>query len=366
MIGVFVDLRKAFDTISPAILLEKLSDVGVSGKALEILTSYLQDRTQIVKIGHNLSYPCSVTYGVPQGSILGPLLFLIYINNVHQIGLKGDISLYADDTSLFYSGHSTESIIPDIQRDLNLLNDWFKLNLLTINTSKTNYVIFAAKNKIINNNIQLTINGQTIQRKTKETYLGLILDNYLNWKPQIKKLKSKLTSLTGTIRCIARNLPRKVKYIIYNSLVKPHLDYLIELWGTAAKTNINILQTAQNKLIKTLFNYNYRTSTQKIYAETKLMNLNQTYVYYTCLLVHKIFHNEIKSKIGFTKKHQHQKIKLRNGNHLALPKCVPRTGYGKNTIEFEGVKLYNKLPTNIKDAKSTASFKRQLKRYILR
>ncbi|CAB3246280.1 unnamed protein product [Arctia plantaginis] len=149
VLGIFIDLKKAFDTISHEILLQKLFNIGIKDKALRILTSYLSGREQIVKIGQHHSSPKYLTYGVPQGSILGPLLYLIYINDISQIGLKGDISLYADDTCLFYYGHSVDAMKPQIQNDLNMLNDWFQHNLLTINTKKTNYVIFAAKNKKI-------------------------------------------------------------------------------------------------------------------------------------------------------------------------------------------------------------------------
>ena len=125
----------------------KLEALGIRDKAYQILKSYLTKRSQIVQLDNHQSKPQIITFGVPQGSILGPLLFLIYINNVNEIGLKGDITLYADDTSLFYYGHSIDAVISEAQQDLNILNNWLKCNLLTINTSKTNYIIFAAKNK---------------------------------------------------------------------------------------------------------------------------------------------------------------------------------------------------------------------------
>lgn len=363
-LGIFIDLTKAFDTVSHEILLRKISNIGVTGNAFKILKSYLYKRKQIVRIGQHQSSPKSIQYGVPQGSILGPLLFLIYINDISQIGLHGDISLYADDTSLFYFGSSINIILPKVRNDLKTLSDWFLNNLLTINISKTNYVIFSAKNKNIDSNFQLMINDEIIERKTHEKYLGLSLDNHLNWKPHLQKIKSKLISLTGAIRNITKCLPRKVKYIIYNSLIKPHIDYLIEIWGTAAKSNLNIIQRSQNRLIKILFNYRFRTSTQKIYTDTKIMNIKQTYKYYTCILVRKILNRDIHTKITFTKKLQVQKIKLRNANNLILRPS--RTNYGKKNIEYEGAQLYNSLPKEIKETKSMLSFKKLLKFYILK
>lgn len=362
-LGVFIDLKKAFDTVSHCLLLNKLNDIGITGTALKIFKSYLSNRTQVVKIGQTKSKHNAITYGVPQGSILGPLLFLIYINSIHTIGLKGDIALYADDTSLFYFGKSIESIIADAQCDLDKLNTWFQGNLLTINVSKTNYIIFAAVNKKMPNFVPLTINNQPITRVYQERFLGLILDSNLNWKPHLLQIKSKLTSLTGALRGVVRCLPPQVRYTIYNSLVKPHLDYLIEVWGTAAKTNLNMIQIAQNKLIKRLFNYNFLTPTTILYKETKILNILQSYIYNTCILIRKILTKDIHIQITFTKKQQVQKIKLRNANDIKL--SVPRTNYGKKSIMYEGAQLYNKLPKDIKHAKSIKTFKKLLKHYLL-
>jgi hypothetical protein len=271
--------------------------------------------------------------------------------------------LYADDTSVFYFGHSVEVISQQVQSDLDMLGEWFKYGLLTLNANKTNYVIFHSKNKKLKDNIQLKINEQIIKRSFKEKYLGIILDHQLNWKSHIEKIHSKLISLTGALHGFNKCLPRQVRYLIYNCLIKPHLDYLIEIWGTAANTNLKIIQTAQNKLIKILFHYHYRTATEKIYRETGIMNIRQTYVYNTCILINKILKNNIHTNINFIKKNEVQRIHLRNSNNLVARRH--NTNYGKKNIEYEGVNLYNKLPNNIKSSECLANFKRQLKSYVL-
>lgn len=166
-LGIFIDLKKAFDTVSHKILLQKLTDIGITDKAHKILESYLMDRSQVVKIAEFQSSTKPITYGIPQGSLLGPLLFLIYMNNISKLDLNGELSLYADDTSLFYFGHNIDSIIQHAQNDLNLLNIWFHCNLLTINTDKTHYVIFAAKNKKI-----MTLNHF---KSTIKQYIGRVV-----------------------------------------------------------------------------------------------------------------------------------------------------------------------------------------------
>lgn len=362
-LGVFVDLKKAFDTVSHEILLIKLNNLGVRGPAYKMFMSYLTNRHQIVKLKDVRSSPQSITCGVPQGSILGPLLFLIYINDIHLIGLKGDLTLYADDTALFYSGNSIKSIMDQAQCDLDLLNSWLQSNLLTINTAKTNYIIFAAKNKQIDQHKDLTINNQIIHKVSKEKYLGLILDKQLTWTPHIQNIRKKLTSLIAVLRGTARCLPIHVKNTIYNSLVKSHLQYLIELWGTAAKSNLKDLQISQNKLIKTLFGYNHRTPSAQLYKKTKFMNIAQLYKFNTCILIRKLITKEVNSQIILTKRAQTHKIITRQANNLCLR--MPRTNYGKKNILYEGAKFYNSLPKLVKTAKSLTSFKKSLKNHIL-
>lgn len=235
--------------------------------------------------------------------------------------------------------------------------------MLTINATKTNYVIFSAIHKNTGSDIQLKINDKIINQKSSEKYLGLILDNHLKWRPHLDKIKLKLASLTGMLYGVTKCLPRPVRYLVYNSLVKPQLEYLIEIWGSASKKYLDIIQIAQNKLIKILFNYNYLTHTDKIYKETRIMNIKQLYRYFTCIIIHKILNKNININFNFIKKSSVHKMQLRNSSHLVTYKC--RTNYGKKTIKYEGIKLYNELPKFIKDSETSTTFKKRLKLYIL-
>lgn len=363
VLGIFIDLKKAFDTVSHKLLLQKLEHIGIKGSALKILTSYLTNRSQVVKIGDFQSDALPITCGVPQGSILGPLLFLIYINSIAKLKLHGHVTLYADDTCLFYFGANIHELIRLAQEDLNILFDWFQKNLLTVNINKTCYIIFKAKNKHVPSHEHLTINNTPLEEKQCERYLGLRMDNYLTWKNQIEHIKNKLSSLIGSLYNVSRCVPRKLRFTIYNSLVKSHLLYLIEIWGSAAKTRIQELQRIQNKIIKTLFCYPFSTPTTKIYRETKLMNIKQLYIYNTCIIIRKIIKKNIQTNLTFTEKSQTTKRSLRQPSLLVLPKV--RTNCGKKNITFEGAQLYNRLPSNVRDVNSFSSFKLQLSKYIL-
>lgn len=309
-----------------------------------MIKSYLSNRSQVVQIKNIKSEPVTIKCGIPQGSILGPLLFLVYINDIHEIGLHGQVTLYADDTCLFYFGSSIHSIISQAQEDLNSLNMWFQKNLLTINAAKSCYIVFKAKNKPIPFHNSLKINNQILEQKHCEKYLGLRMDSHLTWTTQIEHIRNKLATLIGPLRRITRCIPRHVRYTIYNTLVKPHLLYLVEIWGSAVKTKLAGLQITQNKIIKTIFNYHYLTSTNKIFTETKLMTIKQLYIYNTCILIKKILCSQLHTNLSFIKVKQTTLRCTRRASFLVLPKV--RTNYGRKTINFEGAQLFNKLPTD--------------------
>lgn len=362
-LGLFIDLKKAFDTISPVLMIKKLKSIGIDGTALKMFESYLQNRFQVVKIDNTESSKCPVTFGIPQGSILGPLLFITYINNIHELKLHGHLSLYADDTCLFYFGPSIHDIMAKAQEDLDTLCSWFQYNLLTINAAKTCYVVFKAKNKIIPNHQPLSINNVVLQEKSCEKYLGLRLDSHLTWNSQIEHIRAKLSSLNGSLRHIVRCIPHRIRYTIYNSLVKPHLLYLIEIWGSAAKTRLKNLQIYQNKIIKTIFRYNFFKSTTKVYSESKLMTIRQLYIYNTCILIHKILSSSLHTNLSFIRHNQTTKRVTRRASFLVLPKI--RTNYGRKMITYEGAQLYNKLPCNIKNITSFDIFKTKLGKHVI-
>lgn len=362
-LGMFIDLKKAFDTVSHCILLSKLKSIGISGTAYNVFQSYLNNRYQVVKIGDSTSGLKQITYGVPQGSILGPLLFLIYINDMHKIGLHGHIALYADDTCLFYFASSIHDIIIQAQADLDTLNTWFQYNLLTINAKKTHYIIFATKNRKIDMHSPLLINGQVISQIDSLSYLGLMLESDLSWRAHIKHVKSKITPLTGALKRIISFLPLQTRQNIYNSLVYPHIEYLAAVWGSASTSVLHELQVAQNKVIKVLFNYDYLTPTETLYRQTKLMNIKQIYKYSTCILIRKIIKNEIHSQTTFIRNNEVHAYFTRNARNLRIP--PPRTNYGKTNVAFEGAQIYNSLPNEIKDIESFDMFKKALKAYFI-
>lgn len=163
------------------------------------------------------------------------------------------------------------------------------------------------------------------------------MNSSLTWNAHIDHIKNKLSALSGSLHNIVRCIPPKLRYTMYNSLVKPHLLNLIEVWGSAAKTKLSELQVTQNKLIKILFGYPYRTSTNRIYQDTKIMNIRQLYIYNTCIFIRKIIKKSVHSNLALIKYKQITQRSTRRASLLVLPNT--RTNYSKKMITFEGAQL---------------------------
>lgn len=191
----------------------------------------------------------------------------------------------------------------------------------------------------------------------------MLLDDKLSWKPHIEHVRSKLTALTGALRKMGSCVPLKVRNTIYNSLVRPHLEYLIEVWGSAAKTNLIALQIAQNKIIKRLYNYDYLTPTELLYGNTKIMNVTQVFTYNTCILIKKILNKTFQTNIQLTVKKFKYNLRCKNKLYVRPPRTEK---YGRKNVLFQGTHMYNNLPNEIKECVSINIYKKKLKQYLMR
>ena len=253
-INIYLDLSKAFDTIDHLILIDKLKYYGINGTNLNLFSSYLNNRKQYTEIDHIKSNMLPMTTGIPQGSILGPLLFIIYINDFAQASKIFNFIIYADDTTLsstlntFNDNIQNDNLESLINYELLKINEWLKINKLSLNIAKSKYMTFQRTNKNIQT-LTLKIDIINIEQVKEFNFLGLIIDTNLNWKRHTEKI--------GILNKLKHVLSQQIKTLLYNSLIVPHINYCIMVWGFQTNRIIKLQKKALR--IITLSNYNSHT-----------------------------------------------------------------------------------------------------------
>ena len=236
-------MKKAFDTVDHIILLSKLNFYGFRGIINNWFSSYLRNRLQTTQIGQHMSDKVEITYGVPQGSILGPLLFLLYINDIQNCSDKLNFYLFADDTNILYADKNLRVLEQTVNTELHKLYNWLTSNKLTLNIKKSNFVIFRSYQKKLTYKPNICIyfdnvNNKNIPLECKKyiKYLGIVIDNNLSWRYHIDYIAVKISKSVGMIAKLRHFVPLHTLLNIYRSLILPYLTYGLIIWGQACKT----------------------------------------------------------------------------------------------------------------------------------
>ena len=373
--GVFLDFAKAFDTVNHQILLKKLETYGIRGIPLKWFTSYLFNRQQCVSLNSVESSKQTMKCGIPQGSSLGPLLFLLYINDISNCSDKLNFRIFADDTNVFASSPSIRDLEKLINEELAKIKEWCDLNKLSINIKKTNYMIVKSpKKKSGNINIKLPNkdgNSDIIEKKDHIKYLGVLLDKKLSWKHHIAYVCSRLARNTGIFSKLRHYMSLAQLKQLYYSLVHPYISYAILAWGSGVKTQIKQVQTKQNTVIRTIFFATTRgKNTENAFPLMNLIDiLTVTSIFKLQALkfVHRwhskalpnIFENYFQYANDI---HSHNARYASNKNFY---KPRTRTNIGKQSVSSIVVDLWQDPPTSLKNL-NTFTFPGKVKEFLLK
>jgi len=359
--NVYLDFAKAFDTVSHDIILTKLQYHGIRGNTFNWFKSYLSDRTQFVSVGGSQSTQCAITRGVPQGSILGPLLFIIMINDLfgsHDLKMVS----YADDTTLMASASSTEELHSKIAAALRNVCRWTNSNKLKLNVSKTKYMIFT--NKKINKLSPISLDNQLVAPCQEYKILGLTLDASLSFKAHVAGVCKRLAFCTHVLRKLGNRINKNVKRTIYNSYADPHIRYCLEFYGNTYKKYSKHVVKHQTTLFKLVMGRsNHASNCGHRSPKLSLLNYESLFKYQISMIMFKLISKQLPlplpdalTRVPYSPYH------LRSSGTLALPQI--RLELTKRSLQWTGPKIWNSIPINIKELPYN-SFKKELKSYLL-
>ena len=287
-IGVFLDLSKAFDTLDHEILLNKLEHYGIRGVALDWVKSYLSERLQFVQFNKTSSSKCQIHCGVPQGSILGPLFFILYINDLPFALSLTESLLFADDTSILYSHCDQDHLISVLNEELIKIDSWMRSNKLSVNIKKTNYVVFKSAQKKVLSDLPLSFN-----KKNSVKFLGVYIDNSLTWKSHINHVCKKMSKSIGVIFRSRFFLTEETLLSLYHTLVYPYISYCSTVWTSTYPTNLNRIYLFQKRAVRAVTKSDYLAHSAPLFSRLNVLDIYQVnsfhvgkfmYKYQNCLL----------------------------------------------------------------------------------
>ena len=354
---IFLDFAKAFDTVNHSILLQKLNHYGIRGKALELIESYLWGREQCVQVGDTTSDLNLIKHGVPQGSILGPLFFLLYINDIANCSSLLNFYLFADDTTIFFAHKDINTVEQTINKELVHVSNWLVANKLSLNVGKSCALLFRQKNDKSIPALNITINGLPIDEKEFAKYLGILIDNKLTFSKHIQHIRTKLNKGNAILSMVRHYLPKKTLLNTYNAQIQPHIDYGINIWEHTYKSHLTPLYRQQRKALRLMNFKRKRDDTTELFKNDKILPLEQNLQLHSAKLLWKASHDLLPSPL----KPLYNKRTQNSSFHLPFK----RIDLAMKCSSYNGVQTWNKIPEKIRLSTSLNILKTSYKNNLL-
>ena len=356
-ISIFLDLTKAFDTVNHGVLLGKLERYGVRGLPLQWFASYLKDRQQYVSISGQCSSQRTINIGIPQGSIIGPILFLLYVNDLPNITSKFLSILYADDTTLLSSNSDYPHLVKLINDELPKIQQWTATNRLSVSLDKTYAMVFTNRDRSIANNDNIYFNGSRVKFKVEEDFLGLVVDDRCKFTKHVDYICKKVSKTIGIIYRLKDFVPRQTLINLYYSLAYPYLLYANLIWGGTGEVHLAPLVTLQKKLIRLITHADFLAHTEPLFKETNILKFSDLHKF---VLAQYMYKQKALNSEMFETIHNYD-----TRNHTKAQQTFQRLTRTQQSVTFAGPKVWNALPLPIRESLTLSAFKGELKKYYI-
>ena len=345
-VGVFIDLQKAFDTVDHNILLSKLDHYGIRGVSNNWFRSYLTNRQQYVTVNGKDSDLRIMKFGVPQGSVLGPLLFLIYINDLYLSIKHSTARHFADDTCLLIKSKSLKRMKKLLNQDLKSLNAWLKANKISLNASKTEILIFKHHNKPLNYDLKIKLDGKRLYPSKYVKYLGILIDSQMNWSYHIKSLVPKLARANGMLAKIRHYVSKESLRSIYFAIFSSLMNYGAHVWGQVSNGHVKRIMKLQDKSIRIINFAKYHEPTSKLYQTSNILKFEDQIKLSNYFHVHDSINRKLPPSLQDKFQYLHEihthKTKSSDQFCVKLPK-TNTVNYGINSITGQAARSWNDL-----------------------